>query len=147
MSCCLPLSCPCKKIDGHPCRFACIISLSPLETSQGYSPCSPEASFWGQAPVLRGAPEAGEDQLADEQQLLRQPVIQLHEQLLVREQLLLPGAAINRHQLVELLAREALHPAPVQVFVTRHPADRALDADRAAMCALDNPLQDAHILA
>ena len=97
--------------------------------------------------MFLGAPEAREHQLADEQQLLRQPVVQLHKQLLVREQFLLPGAAVNRHQLVELLTREVLHPAPVQMLVARHPADRALDAERAAVRALDDPLQDAKVLA
>ncbi len=97
--------------------------------------------------MLRGAPEAGEYQLADEQQLLWQPVVQLHKQLLVREQFLLPGAEVNRHQLVELLSREVLHPAPVQGLIARHPADRALDAERAAVRAIDDPLQDAKVLA
>jgi hypothetical protein len=45
----------------------------------------------------------------------------------------LPGVAINRHQLVELLTREVFHPTPVQVLVARHPADRTLDTDRAAV--------------
>src|SRR5258706_13749948 len=103
-------------------------------------------SFWRQAPALRGAPQAGDDPFADEQQFLRPPVVQLHKQLLVREQFLLPEVAVHRHQLVELLAREVLHPAPVQVLVARHPADWALDADRTAARALDDPLHDAHLL-
>ena len=40
--------------------------------------------------MFRGAPEAGEDQFANEQQFLGQPVVQFHKQLLVREQFLLP---------------------------------------------------------
>src|SRR5258708_19765083 len=64
----------------------------------------------------------------------------------MREQFLLPEVAVHRHQLVEVLAREVLHPAPVQVLVARHPADWALDADRTTARALDDPLEDAHVL-
>src|SRR5689334_9701508 len=61
-------------------------------------------SFRRQTPAFGGTPQAGKDQFSDKHQFLWQPVVQLHEQFLVREKLLLPGVAVNRHQLVELLA-------------------------------------------
>src|SRR6266567_3524266 len=65
---------------------------------------STSRQFRCQTPTLWRTPQAGERQLADEQQFLRQPVVQLHKQLLVREQFLLPEVAVYRHQLAKTLA-------------------------------------------
>src|SRR5258708_3999372 len=97
--------------------------------------------------MRRGAPETGDDQLADEQQLFGQAVVEFHEQLLVREQFALPDVAIHSHQFAELLAGEVLHAAPVEIIVAGHPTNGALDADRAPMRSLDDPFEDAHVFA
>src|SRR5579883_1664327 len=65
----------------------------------------------------------------------------------MREEFALPDGAINRHERAELLAGEVLQAAPVQVLVARHPANGTLDADRAPVRPLDDPLENAHVLA
>ena len=49
-------------------------------------------------------------------------------------------------QLFELLARE-IEPLPLDVLVVRHPADRRFLADAAAVGAVDDPLEHAHVFA
>src|SRR5262245_40167684 len=50
-------------------------------------------------PVLGRTPQAGEDQLAQKDQLFRDPAVEPVEQLIVREDLLLPGGSVDRHDL------------------------------------------------
>jgi hypothetical protein len=71
----------------------------------------------------------GEDRLAVEQQYFRQPVVQRHKQLLVREQCQLPEVEVSRYQFVECLSCEVFHLVPAQVLVSRHTANRALARD------------------
>lgn len=52
-------------------------------------------SFRREFPVLRGAPEAGERQLAHEDKFLGELVVELREEFLVREKLLLPLLAVQ----------------------------------------------------
>src|ERR1700730_5686255 len=65
----------------------------------------------------------------------------------MRDQLTFPGIAIDSHQLVELLTGEIFHAPPIYILITWHPANRTLDAHRATLGALDDPLQDTHVFA
>src|SRR6476619_6003966 len=97
-------------------------------------------------PVRGGAPQGREDQLPEQDELLRQLVVEADEQPVVARDLVVPRLAIDAHHLVELPRRE-IDPAPVEVLVAGHPAERALDRLRRAAGALDDPLQHAHVLA
>ena len=55
--------------------------------------------------------------------------------------------ASTRVELGELRRRQLLQARPVQILVARHDAERRFDALRAALAALDDPFQHAHVLA
>ncbi len=73
-------------------------------------------------------------------------IVELDEQLFVPDHFLLPGGFVEMLQLVELLLRE-VEAVPMDVLVARHPADGRFAAQRAAVGAIDDPLQHAHVLA
>src|ERR1044071_4482373 len=58
----------------------------------------------------------------------------------------LPAFAIYGHELIEFF-RIKVQTTPVDVLIAGHPAERTLDRITAAMNAIDNPLQHAHIFA
>src|SRR5207253_4979617 len=68
------------------------------------------------------------------------------KQLFVSEHFLTPRIAIEGLQLVEPLFGK-LEPAPLDVFIVRHPANRSFLGERAAMRAIDNPFQHPHVFA
>ena len=73
-----------------------------------------------------------QEQLADEDHLLRQAVVELRRTApRGTSSSCFHDVAVDRHELVEALGGEVLEAAPVEVLVARHPAERALDADRA----------------
>jgi hypothetical protein len=56
-------------------------------------------------PVLAQPPQAGEDQVPNRAELAGQAVVQIHEQLLVEEQLAHPERGVDPHDLREALER------------------------------------------
>src|SRR5580698_3719966 len=72
--------------------------------------------------------------------------MQIEEQFLVLNDFAPPLTAIEGLQFVELLARE-VETGPLDLVVIRHPADGCFLRGGAAVRAIDNPLQHAHILA
>src|SRR5690349_18468788 len=99
-----------------------------------------------QLPPRRAAPQAGLEQLALEHELLRQSIEEPIEQLLVLANLRRRGVPRDRHQLIKRALRKPC-AVPGDVFVTRHPAERALDAITAAVHAVDNPAENPHVFA
>src|SRR5260221_11007131 len=55
----------------------------------------PSLTFSREFPVLRGSPEARKGQLAHEDELFRELIVDLREELLVRKELLLPFLAVQ----------------------------------------------------
>src|SRR5208337_5500666 len=92
-------------------------------------------------------PEPRDQEFAVEEELLGQPAVEVEFQLFDRDGFAEPGLAIDLHELGEILHGEALQAAHVEILRTRHPAQRALDAVAAAVNTVDNPFENAHILA
>src|SRR5439155_3779438 len=81
-------------------------------------------------------------------QCLRQMLTELAEELVVRLELFLPCGSIDARELCVLRRRHLLlETGPGEIFEARHDAKRSLDALRAALAALRDPLQHAHVLA
>src|SRR5665213_2319230 len=71
--------------------------------------------------------------------------MQLDEELFVSDHFFLPGFAIDSLQGIELLLWE-VHTLPMDVLITRRPADRRFPAPSTSVGAVDDPLQNAHVL-
>ena len=76
-----------------------------------------------------------------------QLVVELHEQLLVLEQLADPRVALHRHQIPVACLSHGVQARPLQVLSARHPAQHAFHGAGAPFAAFDDPFQDAHVLA
>src|SRR5208283_3437328 len=92
-------------------------------------------------------PEPRDQEFAVEEEFLGQFAVEVEFQLLDRDGFAEPGLAIDLHELGEVLHGEALQAAQVEILRTRHPAQRALDTVAAAVNPVDNPFENAHILA
>src|SRR5580698_3973106 len=73
-------------------------------------------------------------------------VVQIEKKFFVADDLGAPRGAVNGLQLLKLLPRK-LQPAPLDILVARYPADGRLASLGAALHAIDDPAQNAHILA
>ena len=73
---------------------------------------------------LRHPAQRRQQQIANRRTSSRQPIVQLEEQLVVRRQFQEPLVAVDPHRFVPLLALNS-GPAPVDVLVSRLPAERA----------------------
>jgi hypothetical protein len=73
-------------------------------------------------------------------------MMQVDEQLFVSDDFGPPRSGIEPLQLIESGAWE-IKSGPINVLVSRHPADGCLFTDGTTTGALDDPLQDAQILA
>src|SRR6185312_6258754 len=73
-------------------------------------------------------------------------VVDEQKKLFVAHNLVSPLAAIDGLQFVKGFARE-VESLPVDIVVVGRPADGSLLAQSAAMDAVDDPLEDAHVLA
>src|SRR5690554_1197802 len=86
------------------------------------------------------------EQLALEHQLTGQAILQLVEPFLVQFQFLLPGVGVDLGQGLELGLGD-VRAAPVDVLELGHPAQRGFLGADAALDAIHDPLQHAHVLA
>src|SRR3990172_4712256 len=103
--------------------------------------------FLRQTPAFRRAPQAGEDQFAHEDEFFRQPVVKTSEESFMGRDFFFPGVNINGHQLIEFLRFHVAQAVPHQIFESRHPTERALNAVTATMNSIHDPLQNAHVFA
>ena len=127
--------------DGQP--FLCAHGLQPYRAN-------PPHTFWENPRRLatrwnrRSQPADEEFALVDH--LGRQMIVEVDEELFVADDLSAPELAVDGLQLLKLLTRE-FEAFPMDVFVVRSPADGGLVAECAAMGAIDNPFENAHVLA
>src|SRR6266850_7152466 len=77
----------------------------------------------------------------------RQTLAELAEQLVVRSKLLLPRRGIDPLELGVLCGGQLFQPTPIEVLEPGHFAERCLDAACTPPATLENPLQNAHVLA
>src|SRR5574343_2113068 len=96
---------------------------------------------------LRGVLEdAHFEQFALQHEFARHLFAHLVEPLLVASQFGLPGICIDAGQRFEIILVD-FQAIPVQVFELRHPAEDGFLGGDGALAALNDPLQDAHVVA
>src|SRR5574340_1685092 len=86
------------------------------------------------------------EQLGLAKELARQAILQLVEPLGMQGEFVFPGRGVHARQRLEFFAAY-LQPRPVDVFEARHPAQRRFLGAGAALDAVDDPPQYAHVLA
>src|SRR5271154_7205176 len=79
-------------------------------------------------------------------QCLRQMAGELAEKLIMRFQLLAPGALVNAGEFLVAAWLESLQPDPIQILIARNRAERGLDAMGSSRAAIHDPFQHAHVL-
>src|SRR4051812_49892738 len=90
--------------------------------------------------------QVGYQQNADRRELARERVEQLEVQIVVRGEFRDPFVLFGRHHRIELRFGE-IDAAPIEIFISRHPAERSFDRDGATVDAVDNPFEDAKVIA
>ena len=105
-------ACPARASAAASSRM---LSQSGSRTTSKSLVVSPRLRLVGQPPVLRRAPQARQDQLAHEHELLGHPVVQPLEQLLVAEDLLLPRLGVD----TDISSRKVSAVKPSRPFQSR----------------------------
>src|SRR4051812_16981757 len=78
---------------------------------------------------------------------VRKALAELAEELILQGKFFFPRTRLDAAQLAELRLGKLTQPLPVEILEARHGAERCFHAARAALRALEDPLQNPHVLA
>ena len=91
--------------------------------------------------------QPGEEQFALEDQFLGQAGVELHEQLILHQDFAPPFVFVNRLDLLEPLGGEVRQAGQIEAVGAGHPAEGGFLRIGAAVAAVHDPFEDAHVLA